>query len=155
MLRFVRIDYNDRDIHILNDGQTVFLSLTDMAKAYKEKGKTVTAWLKTDTSKQTLLNWEQANNTDVDEQLNELLKENDIVSEKQKGLLKKRGGYSEGLYAELDIAFDFANWLNPAFETYIREGVNEAYKAGKLFGERELSEFDKMMQKVIRPITKK
>ncbi len=36
------------------------------------------------------------------------------------GLLTKSGRYGGGIYAHIDIAFEFASWISPEFKLYIR-----------------------------------
>ncbi|UPT67926.1 MAG: KilA-N domain-containing protein [Sphingobacteriales bacterium JAD_PAG50586_3] len=140
----------------MHDGQVAYLNLTDMAKALKEKGKTVNGWLQSNDGKQILSEWEAQNskghlNLEFDQQIVELLSESNVISEGRIGLLKmNQGKYQDGLYAELGIAFEFANWLNPNFENLLKKEVEQAYKSGQLLGDGIPSEFDKAIDQLLK-----
>lgn len=109
-----------------------FISLTDMARYRSIKPAfTVHNWLKSRDVVDFLGLWESLNNPGFKVVDFDNFKENAgtnafVFSIKEWtdnlnaiGLFTKSGRYGGGIYAHIDIAFEFASWLSPEFKLYI------------------------------------
>ena len=114
------------------DFKNEFISLTDIAK-YKSIQPSVTIhnWLRGRDVVEFLGLWEKLHNPDFKLIEFDKFKENAgsnayVFSIKDWvevlgaiGLLTKSGRYGGGIYAHIDIAFEFASWISPEFKLYI------------------------------------
>lgn len=121
------------DISLYSSGsENEFISLTDMAKYRSIKPAfTIHNWLKSRDVVEFLGLWEILNNPDFKVVDFDNFKENSgtnafVFSIKEWtdnlnaiGLFTKSGRYGGGIYAHIDIAFEFASWLSPEFKLYI------------------------------------
>jgi len=110
-----------------------YLSLTDMAKGYAERGRTdmiLQRWLRNGSTIDFLEVWETHNNpvfnpSHLEGIRSNLLSNSTIFS--VKGWIEKtnaigiqaRAGRYGGTYAHIDIAFEFATWLDAKFKYYL------------------------------------
>ena len=114
------------------DFKNEFISLTDIAK-YKSIQPSVTIhnWLRGRDVVEFLGLWEKLHNPDFKLIEFDKFKENAgsnayVFSIKDWvevlgaiGLMTKSGRYGGGIYAHIDIAFEFASWISPEFKLYI------------------------------------
>ena len=114
------------------DFKNEFISLTDIAK-YRSIDPRVTIhnWLRGRDVVEFLGLWEVLHNPDFKRIDFDTFKENagsnafvfSIRDWTEKldaiGLFTKSGRYGGGIYAHIDIAFEFASWISPAFKLYI------------------------------------
>ena len=114
------------------DYQNEYISLTDIAK-YKSIQPSVTIhnWLRGRDVVEFLGLWEKLHNPDFKLIEFDKFKENAgsnayVFSIKDWvevlgaiGLMTKSGRYGGGIYAHIDIAFEFASWISPEFKLYI------------------------------------
>lgn len=121
------------DISLYSAGsENEFISLTDMAKYRSIKPAfTIHNWLKSRDVVEFLGLWEILNNPRFKVVDFDNFKENAgtnafVFSIKEWtdnlnaiGLFTKSGRYGGGIYAHIDIAFEFASWLSPEFKLYI------------------------------------
>lgn len=121
------------DISLYSSGaESEFISLTDMAKYRSIKPAfTIHNWLKSRDVVEFLGLWEILNNPGFKVVDFDNFKENSgtnafVFSIKEwtdklnaVGLFAKSGRYGGGIYAHIDIAFEFASWLSPEFKLYI------------------------------------
>ena len=121
------------DITILENKNTSYLSLTDIAR-YKnpEEPKGVIAnWMRLRDTIEFLGVWEQLHNPNFKGLEFEAFKNESgsnaftlspqkwIKSTNAIGVISKSGRYNGGTYAHSDIAFEFASWISPEFKLYI------------------------------------
>lgn len=114
------------------DFKNEFISLTDIAK-YKSIQPSVTIhnWLRGRDVVEFLGLWEKLHNPDFKliefDKFKEDAGSNAYVFSIKDwvevlgaiGLLTKSGRYGGGIYAHIDIAFEFASWISPEFKLYI------------------------------------
>lgn len=115
-----------------SDFKNEFISLTDIAK-YRSIQPSITIhnWLRSRDVVEFLGLWESLHNPDFKLIEFDKFKENaganafvfSIKDWTEKlgaiGLLAKSGRYGGGIYAHIDIAFEFASWISPEFKLYI------------------------------------
>ena len=118
------------EITIISQGETDFISLTDMTSNFNEGSGLIGKWITTKNTLEYLSIWESINNTDFNyPELGVIEKEAGvnrfIMSAGQwitrtdaKGIIVKAGRFG-GTYANKDIAFHFAMWLSPEFQIYL------------------------------------
>ena len=114
------------------DFKNEFISLTDIAK-YKSIQPSITIhnWLRGRDVVEFLGLWERLHNPDFkliefDKFKKDAGSNTYVFSIKEWtevlcaiGLLTKSGRYGGGIYAHIDIAFEFASWISPEFKLYI------------------------------------
>lgn len=127
-----KIDIKGKEIKIIDQNKTDFISLTDMAK-YRDSERTdyiIQNWLRNRTTVEFLGIWEQLNNPDFNPiefdgfrkkaGLNSfvLTPKQWIEKTNAVGLISKPGRYG-GTFAHKDIAFEFASWISVEFKLYL------------------------------------
>jgi KilA-N domain len=117
-------------VTIISQGETDFISLTDMTSNFNEGSGLIGKWITTKNTLEYLAIWESINNTDFNyPEFGVIEKEAGvnrfIMSAGQwigrtgaKGIIVKAGRFG-GTYAHKDIAFHFAMWLSPEFQIYL------------------------------------
>ena len=114
------------------DFKNEFISLTDIAK-YRSIQPSITIhnWLRGRDVIEFLGLWEKLHNPDFKliefDRFKENAGSNAFVFSIKKwseelgaiGLLTKSGRYGGGIYAHIDIAFEFVSWISPEFKLYI------------------------------------
>lgn len=114
------------------DFKNEYVSLTDIARYRSAEPRiTIHSWLRSRDVIEFLGLWESLHNPDFKRNEFDTFKKdagsNAYVfsikdwTEKVKGigLLTKSGRYGGGIYAHIDIAFEFASWISPEFKLYI------------------------------------
>ena len=124
------INVKGTEVTIINQGETDFISLTDMTSNFNEGSGLIGKWITTKNTLEYLSIWESINNTDFNyPEFGVIEKEAGvnrfIMSAGQwigrtgaKGIIVKAGRFG-GTYAHKDIAFHFAMWLSPEFQIYL------------------------------------
>jgi hypothetical protein len=142
------IKYGDSQISLFSDTRHDYISLTDMARAFKGS-KSIESWMRNKQTLKFLDAWERLNNKDFRPHDSEKLmdaagKQHFNLSIKQWvertgaiGVFAKSGTMGAGTYAHKDIAFKFASWLSAAFELYI---VQEFQKLKELERQKHANE---------------
>lgn len=124
---------NGLDIGIYTtDFKNEYISLTDIAKYRSSEPRiTIHNWLRSRDVVEFLGLWEALHNPDFKRVEFDTFKMNagtnafvfSIKEWTEKvcgiGLLTKSGRYGGGIYAHIDIAFEFASWISPEFKLYI------------------------------------
>lgn len=131
----VIITYEGTDIVILSDERNDYVSLTDMAKAWKNYGrKSIAKWLRNKQTIEFLTAWERKHNQNFNgTNLGAVLKavkdpnftlsvEHWLKNTNSIGIFT-RSGVHGGTYAHKDIAIRFGGWLSPEFEIYLVEEI--------------------------------
>ena len=130
MAKNTTINVKGTDVTIINQGETDFISLTDMTSNFNEGSGLIGKWITTKNTLEYLSIWESINNTDFNyPEFGVIEKEAGvnrfIMSAGQwigrtsaKGIIVKAGRFG-GTYAHKDIAFHFAMWLSPEFQIYL------------------------------------
>ena len=127
------IHANGFDIGIYTtDFENEYLSLTDIARYRSSEPRiTIHNWLRSRDIVEFLGLWEELHNPDFKRIEFDTFKmdagSNAFVFSIKKwteelnaiGLLTKSGRYSGGIYAHIDIAFEFASWISPEFKLYV------------------------------------
>lgn len=114
-----------------------FVSLTDIAKEYGESKTIIQNWMRTRSTVEFLGVWEMMNNPgDFNHIEFEALKNESgsnrfalspkkwIETVNAKGMISKAGRYGSGTSAHLEIASEFASWLDPVFKLYVFQELN-------------------------------
>jgi hypothetical protein len=124
------INVKGAEIAIISQGETDFISLTDMTSNFNEGSGLIGKWITTKNTLEYLAIWESINTVDFNyPEFGVIEKEAGvnrfIMSVGQwigrtgaKGIIVKAGRYG-GTYAHKDIAFHFAMWLSPEFQIYL------------------------------------
>jgi hypothetical protein len=118
------------EVTIIRQGETDFISLTDMTSNFNEGSGLIGKWITTKNTIEYLAIWESINNTDFNyPEFGVIEKEAGvnrfIMSAGQwigrtgaQGIIVRAGRFG-GTYAHKDIAFHFAMWLSPEFQIYL------------------------------------
>ena len=122
----MKLIVNDAPVRFKDD----FACLTDIAKvADRPTDDTIRAWLRNRKTLLYLEAWERVNNPKfkpdylvgfrnfAEYEYNSVTVSKYIEMTKPIGLFSERGRYG-GTYAHVEIAFEFATWLNPEFKVY-------------------------------------
>lgn len=124
------IQYQDDQIDLFSDDRADYISLTDMARAFKGS-KSIEMWLRNTGTISFLTAWEKLNNPDFrtpdfggttrqpGQKHFSLSVKVWIELTGAIGIFAKARGKGQGTYAHKDIAFKFASWLSPEFELFI------------------------------------
>jgi phage antirepressor YoqD-like protein len=102
--------YDEKSPITFNDGNGLFVSATEMAKAF---GKRPINWLDLSSTKGFLSELGKVRNSDF---------ENMVRTE--------RGGSTPGTWFSEDVALEFARWLSPSFAIWCNDRINELLKIG-------------------------
>ncbi len=125
------IEVQGTQIHLLEQGDEDYMSLTDMTQNFEGEGQLIKNWLQNKNTVEFLAVWEKINNPDfnllefhqIKEQigLNRFVMSTKMWAEKTNaiGLIAKTGRYGSGTFAHKDIALEFASWLSPEFKLYV------------------------------------
>jgi hypothetical protein len=119
------------EITVFQNGNTDFISLTDMVKGFEDGLVLIEKWLRNKNTIEFIGIWEEINNP-VFNSLefggikNEAGLNRFTLSVKKWiertgaiGIMAKTGRYGSGTFAHKDIAFEFASWLSPEFKLYL------------------------------------
>lgn len=119
------------EITVFQNGNTDFISLTDMVKGFEDGLVLIEKWLRNKNTIEFIGIWEEINNP-VFNSLefggikNEAGLNRFTLSFKKWiertgaiGIMAKTGRYGSGTFAHKDIAFEFASWLSPEFKLYL------------------------------------
>lgn len=130
------IRYQDSQISLFYDEVNDYVCLTDMANAVKGR-KSIRSWMRNTATLAFLSAWERKHNPDFlgvqmgtegkkfdrdDVSIKNWIEETNAI-----GIFTRTGTHA-GTYAHKDIAIKFAGWLNPEFELFIVEKVQELRK---------------------------
>ncbi len=119
------------DITLIENNQSDFISLTDMAKGAGGNEQFIYNWMRTRYAIEFMGLWEGLNNPDfkpleferfkTESGLNTFLMtpKKWVDATAAKGIFSKSGRYGGGTFAHQDIAFEFGTWLSPAFKLYL------------------------------------
>ncbi len=119
------------DITLVENNESDFISLTDMAKSSGGNEQLIYNWMRTRYAIEFMGLWEGLNNTSFKPLEFERFKtesgSNTFLMTPKKwvdatdaiGLFSKAGRYGGGTFAHQDIAFEFGTWLSPAFKLYL------------------------------------
>ncbi len=134
------IKYGDEQISLFSDERADYISLTDMARAFKGS-KSIEMWLRNQGTVSFLIAWEKLNNPDFRTPdfggtKKQPGRQHFNLSVKQWieltggiGIFATARGATAGTYAHKDIAFKFASWLSPEFELFL---IQEFQKLKKI-----------------------
>ena len=126
----INIEGNEISIKLVNDQD--YISLTDIAKKREEKEpiRVIRSWMRNSSSLLYLEAWEKIHNKDfklsrMDQFKLQVFEGRDLISPKKYieetgaiGIISKSGRYG-GTFAHVDIAFEFASWMDPVFKLHI------------------------------------
>jgi len=123
------IKYQGSQIELYSDERNDYVSLTDMAKAFKGN-KSIESWMRNKNTLNFLAAWERYNNPKfVTAGFDDLLKKAGrqhfnlsikVWSDTTNAIgIFTKFGVLAGTYAHKDIAFKFASWLSPDFELFL------------------------------------
>jgi hypothetical protein len=130
MKKDVKLIVKGVTISLLSQKTEDYISLTDMVQPYENGLSIIEKWLRNKNTLEFLGVWEQLNNNGFNSPEFEGIKNEAGINrfsisvkrwiEKTNaiGLIAKAGKYG-GTYAQKDIAFEFASWLNPVFKLYL------------------------------------
>lgn len=133
------INYHNSEIVLFSDERNDYVSLTDMARAFKGS-KSIESWMRNKNTLNFLAAWERLNNDkflphEFEGLLNKAGKQHFNLSIKAwieptnaKGIFTRVGSRA-GTYAHKDIALKFASWLSPDFELFL---INEVQRLKRL-----------------------
>lgn len=127
--RYQMIPYEGNQITLFSDGFNDYISLTEMATAWKYR-KSIRQWLKNRQTIDFLCAWEKRHNHNFNgthlSPVFEYIKKNNylsvdfwIRSTNAIGIFTRQSG----TFAHKDIAIRFAAWLSPEFELYLVEEI--------------------------------
>ena len=125
------------DIRLTSKNEEPFVSLTDIASKYGEAKTMIQNWMRTRSTVEFLGVWEMMNcpNTfnrvEFETLKNESGSNRFALSPKKwietvnaKGIVSKMGRYGSGTSAHIEIAAEFASWLDPVFKLYVFQELN-------------------------------
>jgi hypothetical protein len=127
------ITYKGNQISMFSENRDDYINITEMAIANRNR-KSIRSWLRNKATLAFLTVWEQKHNRNfVGAHLGaeQIIEDRDEVSiknwiEKTNAIgIRTRTGTYAGTYAHKDIAIKFAAWLNPEFELWLIEKVQE------------------------------
>ena len=125
-----KIQVKETEITIIFEGETDFISLTDMTSGSNEGSGLIGKWITNKNTLEYLGTWEKINNSifnypefgviEKEAGVNRFIMSVGqwIERTNASGMLVKPGRYG-GTYAHKDIAFHFAMWLSPEFQIYL------------------------------------
>jgi KilA domain-containing protein len=152
------IRYHDDQIDMYSDDRADYLSLTDMARAFKG-GKSIESWMRNKNTLNFLAAWERRNNAkflplEFEGVLKRAGKQHFSLSIKQWiettnaiGIFTRAGALA-GTYAHKDIAFKFASWLSPDFELFIVQEFQRLKELDRQKNSFELLSHDQILKLV-------
>ena len=125
-----KINVQGNHIEILKVGDREYVSLTDMIRRMENGQALIEKWLRNKNTIEFLGVWEQLNNQKFNSPefegimtqagLNRFSLSVKLWIEKTRAIgLMARAGKFGGTFAHIDIAFEFASWLNPVFKLYL------------------------------------
>jgi hypothetical protein len=142
--KFQMIPYEGNQITLFSDGLNDYISLTEMAKAWKNR-KSIPTWLKNKQTLEFLVAWEKRHNknfsdlqmkvvSDFITKTNYLTIDFWVEKTNAIGIFTR----STGTFAHKDIAIRFAAWLSPEFEIYLVEEIQRLKEVEKKVNSFEL-----------------
>lgn len=150
------IQYQDDQIDMYSDDRADYISLTDMARAFKGS-KSIESWMRNKNTLNFLGAWERRNNPtflplEFEGVLNRAGKQHFSLSTKQwmettnaVGIFTRAGALA-GTYAHKDIAFKFASWLSPDFELFIVQEFQRLKELDRQKNSYELLSHDEVLK---------
>jgi len=132
MVKNKTITVKGKEITIINQNDSDYISLTDLCKDFDGGGSLIEKWLTTKNTIEYLAAWEALNNKNFNSpEIGGIMAEagsNKFYMSVKKwiqitnsiGIIAKAGRYG-GTYAHKDIALKFGAYLSPAFELYINK----------------------------------
>ena len=132
MVKSKSIKVQGKDISIINQNESDYISLTDLCKGFDGGNALIEKWLTTKNTIEYLAAWESINNKDFNSpEIGGIISQagsNKFYMSVKKwieltnavGIVAKAGRYG-GTYAHKDIALKFGAYLSPAFELYINK----------------------------------
>lgn len=127
--KYQMIPYEGNQITLFSDGLNDYISLTEMAKAWKYR-KSIPQWLKNRQTIDFLCAWEKRHNQNFDgmqmHTVFDFIKKNNYLTVEMWVKATNSIGIftrSTGTFAHKDIAIRFAAWLSPEFELYLIEEI--------------------------------
>lgn len=143
--KYQMISYKGNQITLFSDGFNDYISLGDMARAWKYR-KTICGWLKYRKTIEFLCAWEKRYNCNFSEihlsPIFEFIKKNKslsvdfwIRSTNPMGIFIRQ----LGIFAHEDIAMRYAGWLSSEFELYLKEEIQRLKKIENKVNSDELS----------------
>lgn len=130
MAKTRRLNVQNADISVIYQNENDYISLTDMAKSFREGSSLIGKWITNKNTLEYLGVWEKINNPNFnypefgvigqEAGTNRFIMSAGQWLERTQatGLLVKAGRYG-GTFAHKDIAFHFAMWLSPEFQIYL------------------------------------
>lgn len=143
--KYQMIPYEGNQITLFSDGFNDYISLTEMAKAWKYR-KSIHSWLKNRQTIDFLCAWEKRHNTNFSGTeigaIHELAKNKNFTLSIEFWVKKTNAigifTRSSGTFAHKDIAIRFAAWLSPEFEIYLVEEIQRLKEIEKKVNSYEL-----------------
>lgn len=142
--KYQMIPYEGNQITLFSDGFNDYISLTEMAKAWRNR-KSIQTWLKNKQTIDFLYAWEKRHNPNFNgAQMRTVLefikKNNRLTTEFWISTTNAIGIFtrSTGTFAHKDIAIRFAAWLSPEFEIYLVEEIQRLKEVEKKVNSYEL-----------------
>ncbi len=127
------ITYQGNQISVFYDGRNDYINITEMAIRWRSR-KSIRSWMRNQQTQAFLSAWEKKHNPDflgVHLDTEEIIEDRDDISIKNWiektnaiGIFTKVGS-NAGTYAHRDIAIKFAAWLDPEFELWLIEKIQE------------------------------
>jgi hypothetical protein len=130
MAKGIKIYVKETEITVITQGNTDFISLTDMTASFNEGSGLIGKWVTNKNTLEYLGTWEKINNSDFNYPEFRVIEQEAgvnrfimsvgqwITRTQALGMLVKAGRFG-GTYAHKDIAFHFAMWLSPEFQIYL------------------------------------
>jgi hypothetical protein len=130
MKRSTKIYVKETTITVISQGNTDFISLTDMTTGFTEGSGLIGKWVTNKNTLEYLGIWEKINNVDFNyPEFGVIIQESGvnrfimsvgqwIARTNASGMLVKPGRFG-GTFAHKDIAFHFAMWLSPEFQIFL------------------------------------
>ncbi|MGV6947001.1 KilA-N domain-containing protein [Sphingobacterium kyonggiense] len=148
----LKLTVQDKDISLLQVGDEVFVSLTDIVKN-EEGDDHIRNWMRNRNTLEFLGLWEQINNPGFkgvefdtfrkEAGLNSfnMTPRKWIDSTNAKGIISKAGRIGGGTFAHKDIALEFCTWLSPMFKLLVLKEFQRLKELNELQGKWDLRRY--------------
>ena len=142
--KYQMIPYGGSQITLFSDGFNDYISLTEMAKAWKDRNA-IQTFLKNKQTLEFLIAWEKRHNPNfrgghLSPALEFIKKNNKLTVDVWIKTTNAIGIFARntGTFAHKDIAIRFAAWLSPEFEMYLVEEIQRLKEVEKKVNSYEL-----------------
>ena len=149
--KYQMIPYEGNQITLFSDGLNDYISLTEMAKAWRYR-KSIHSWLKNRQTIEFLCAWEKRHNPNfsgaqMSTIYNFIKKNNNLTTDFWVKTTNAVGIFtrSTGTFAHKDIAIRFAAWLSPDFELYLVEEIQRLKEVEKKVNSYELLDEEQIL----------